>query len=233
MIKLQLEPAFVLHTRAYRETSLIVDFFTFNHGKLSALAKSARGTRSRFKGCLVPFTPLLISGNTKTDLLQLNIAETTGAAYFLQGNNLFSAIYLNELLVKLLQRFDPYPTLFKAYQSSLLQLQNSKNESQKILRIFEKQLLAELGYGLHLSQETTGKNVHADKFYSYTLDKGLVSCARGTGSDIFRGSHLLAIERNHFESKEILKDARRLLRLALGGLLGNYTLKSRELFLAS
>lgn len=229
-MKIILEPAFVLHSRPYRETSLLIDFFTYNHGKISGVARSARGMRSRFKGCLVPFSPLFISGVGKTDLMQVTAVETHGAAYFLQGTNLFSGIYLNELLMKLLQRQDAYPNLFDYYQKTLHQLQ-IVDEPQKALRIFEKQLLAELGYGLQLSQESSGDTINPDKFYSYTLDQGIIPCEQNKKSSvIFSGSNLLAIEKNNFDTAEILKDARRLMRLALTALLGKNQIKSRELF---
>src|ERR1700722_5915855 len=114
-----LEPAYILHTKNYRETSLIIRFFTRNYGIVHAIARSARGTRSRFRGCLIPFAPLLITGTSKTDLMQLFSAEATGPACFLQGDALFNALYLNELVIRLLPCFDPYPNLFLLYQQAL------------------------------------------------------------------------------------------------------------------
>ncbi len=187
--------------------------------------------QSRFKGCLVPFSPLVISGIAKTELVQITAAEATNAAYFIQGQNLFNCIYLNELLIKLLHRYDPYPNLFDYYQKALERLQNQNEEPQKILRFFEKQLLAELGYGLNLTQEVTGKAVLPNQFYRYHIEEGIVACGNiHPENTTFRGSDLIAIEKNNFETSEILKAARRLMRLVLGGLLGNKHLKSRELF---
>jgi DNA repair protein RecO (recombination protein O) len=225
--RILLEPTFVLHAKPYRETSLLVNFFTKNHGHIRAIARSARGTRSRFKGCLVPFSPLLASFSGKTDLLQTTAIEIDRAAYFLQGNNLFNGFYLNELLLKLLGKFDSYPILFDSYQETLNGLQDT-SDSQKVLRIFEKKLLAELGYGLQLSQDASGNRVMPDAFYFYHFEHGIVIC--NNKEEGFRGSHLLAIENNQFTTDEILKDAKKLMRLVFRKLLGDYTLKSRELF---
>jgi DNA repair protein RecO (recombination protein O) len=227
-----LEPAYVLHATPYRETSLIVQFFTLNYGKVWMIARSARGSRSRFKGCLIPFAPLLLSATGKTDLLQLTAVEMNGAACFLQGNMLFNGIYLNELIVKLLlQRFDPYPKVFALYKETLSQLQNvAHDQQQKILRIFEKEFLVELGYGLQLNKETTGVQIDPNQYYYYR-DQGFMSCEKNIPNPcVFKGSHLLAIEKNNYEDIEILRAARRLMRLAIGSLLGNAQLKSRELF---
>ncbi len=230
-MKFILEPAYVLHTNHYRETSLIIQFFTMNFGIIHVIARSARGFRSRFKGCLIPFAPLLISGLGRTELLQLTAVETNGAACFLQGHQLFNAIYLNELIVKLLPRFDPYPNLFSLYQETILQLLSFDAHQEKILRCFEKELLAELGYGLQLNKVITGEPVCPDQKYYFYSNKGLVLCQNElAGGFVFKGSHLLAIEKNCYEDVEILRAARNLMRLMIGSLLGKSQVKSRELF---
>jgi DNA repair protein RecO (recombination protein O) len=227
MSKILLEPAFVLHSKAYRETSLLVDCFTKNHGRIFAVAKSARGMRSRFKGCLLPFAPLLVSFAGKTELLQMTAVETEGLAYTLRGDNLFNGLYLNELLIKLLPKHDPAPNLFLYYQEVLGKLQDC-GEPQVTLQLFEKQLLAELGYGLQLNKQATGKKILPECFYTYDLEQGLVPCYQHNGG--FQGSHLLAIEKNDFATAEILKDARKLIRMVLSMLLQDRIVKSRELF---
>jgi DNA repair protein RecO (recombination protein O) len=230
-MKIQLEPAMILHTRAYRDTSLLVDFFCLNQGRVTGIAKGARGMRSHFKGCLVPFSPLLVSGVGKTELLTITHAEAVGPTFFLQGENLFNGFYLNELLIKLLQRFDPYPELYGYYQETLKKLAQGNISAEILLRIFEKQLLSALGYGLQLNKAASGDPIYPYRFYFYRGGKGLVPCDMPTkGTLVFRGDHLLAIENNYFTTPEILKKAKQLIRPILRDLLENQGIKSREFY---
>lgn len=225
-----LEPAFVLHTRAYRDTSLLVDLFTLNHGKISVVARNARGIRSRFKGSLIPFAPMLITAFGKTELLQLSSIETNGAAFFLNGNMLFNGLYLNELLVRLLQKFDPFPKLFEAYGATLQSFLGAEH-IQANLRRFEMILLTELGYGLSLQQEVNGSKIQSNLNYIYDVNQGFaISNKSVSDHHVFQGEHLLAIAQQKFDTGEILAASRRLMRLAISALLGDYSLKTRELF---
>lgn len=231
MFKSTLEPAFVLHARPWSETSLILDFFTLEHGRVSAMARSARGVRSRLKNCLVPFSPLLISYRGKNELMQLSTVEQQSAGFILHGRNLFSGIYLNELLLKLLQRFDPYPNLFQHYQTTLQQLQAENADTSKVLRQFEKKLLSELGYGLNLNLDANGDAVLPERFYTYDLAQGLViSENKSVQTSQFQGHHLLAIQQNKLENTDTIITARNLMRAIIAALLGPQKIKSRELF---
>ncbi len=229
-MRIILEPSFVLHTRPYRDTSLLVDLLTLNHGKVSVIARSARGLRSRFKGSLVLFSPLLITASGKSELLQLSEVEISEAAVFLEGNKLFFGLYLNELLVRLLQKYDPYPEIFAAYAATLKQFVNTEN-CQLCLRRFEMLLLSELGYQLPLRQSACGSDIRSQQTYAYQFDQGFVVSQQDKGNHVFQGEHLLAIAKQDFNDNEILGACRRLMRLAIGHLLGDYTLKTRELFL--
>jgi len=231
-LRVILEPGFVLHATPYREASMLVSFFTQHQGKISGVVKGARGLRPRYRGLVMPFSPLLISFSGKTDLMQITAIEPLAAAYILKGNNVFNGLYLNELLLKLLPKQDAYPLLFSHYQTALQQLQSEGCSPQIVLRTFEKNLLAELGYGLQLNQDAQGRLVSANQYYTYHLEKGLVSLDNipvTTGTH-FLGSHLLAIEQNQFSTQEILMTAKRLMRLALRNLLGDRQLTTRELF---
>lgn len=144
--RVMLEPAFILHRRPYRNTSLILDLFTKYHGRLSVVARSARGLKSRYRGVLQLFTPLLVSFSGKTELKSLGQVELTDTTYALEGQALLCAFYLNELLQRLLLQEDPYPDLFEDYQLNLMILEK-KQKIQANLRYFEKRLLDQLGYG--------------------------------------------------------------------------------------
>ena len=231
-----LQPAYILHTRPYRDSSLLIDAFTASQGRISLIAKAARGMRSknsRFKGLLQAFVPLLISWRGKTELLNLLNAESSGSpSPQLTGKLLICGLYLNELLIRLLYRHDPHPALFLAYQTTLTTLSQNPNVA---LRLFEKQLLAELGYALHLNQDSQNReSILPDQHYQFIPSQGLVSCLNTTihKASIFSGASLLAIHDEQWTTPSQLLDAKRLFRLALHYLLEGKSIRSRELFLA-
>jgi DNA repair protein RecO (recombination protein O) len=225
--------AYVLHYRPYRDTSIIAELFTAEYGRISVVARGARGGRSQLKGLLQPFIPIWIRFTGKSDLLTLRHAEAQGRSYTLCGKFLFSGFYLNELLLRLLQRYDPYPLLFQHYSDSLQQLEASEC-IQKVLRHFEIRLLKELGYALNLSHEAeTGIAVKENDYYYYNPVHGvqrLVNVGPETLTTAYLGRHLLAILSEDFLDPAVLKDAKRLLRSALAPLLSEKPLQSRQLF---
>lgn len=227
-----LEPAFVLHTRPYSNTSLLVEFITPQYGRVPALARSARGMKSRYKGILQLFTPLLISWSGKRELKTLIDAEFTVGANSLEGQALMCGFYLNELLMHLIQRDDPYPVVYELYQQTLQQLAE-QSHLQGPLRRFEKRLLERLGYGLPLQHEAHTKEViRADCYYHYVRDRGFLRCAEDSeDSSKFSGKHLLAIREEQWDDEEVMQDAKRLMRMTLSELLGNKVLQSRQLFM--
>lgn len=229
-LSVQLQPAYVLHTRPYRETSLLLEIFTPDYGRISAVARSARGPRSRFKGLLQPFQSLMISWYGKTELMNVTAAESNGIGYYFSGESLICAIYLNELLMRLLHRYDAHPALYTAYQKALSDLQQ-KTSLQQTLRLFEKCLLLELGYALQLKCEWgNGKNIEPDGFYYFNPTQGLVATVNNTHAPVFSGKNILALQANQLTDEDSLRDAKRLLRIALNHLLENKPIKSRELF---
>ncbi len=228
-MRVTLQPAFILHSRPLNETSFLLEVFTLHHGRVNLIV---RGGRSRFRGLLRPFVPLLISWSGKTELMNLGTVEHGGLPSTLLGPALLSGIYLNELLVRLLPRFDPHPQLFAHYQQTLqcLQLPGSPEHS---LRLFEKNLLMELGYGLSLDQEATGAAIMAEQYYVFTTSVGFSSNPLPHSKiSTFSGSSLLAFHNEKLDSAKDLQAAKRLTRLAIGALLGNKPLKSRELFIS-
>ena len=163
-----LEPAFILHRRPYSNTSLILDLLTQNHGRISALAKSARGLKSRYKGALEMFSPLLVSWSGLRELKLLGTVELNGMPCLLEGESLWCGFYLNELLMRILHREDPCHRLFQHYQQALTQLRIPVS-CETVLRIFEKELLNELGYGLPLQIP-----IEPDYYYQYVPDHGFL-----------------------------------------------------------
>jgi DNA repair protein RecO (recombination protein O) len=135
-------------------------------------------------------------------------------------------MYLNELLVRALPRLDPYPTIFHAYQKTLANLQAAQ------LRLFEKIVLRELGYGFSLDKETAnGLPIQPEQWYEFMPAKGLNQC--NTSNDkqvVFKGKSLLALHDEKLETGEDLHAAKILHRMAIRALLGERDLKSRVFF---
>lgn len=224
-----LQPALVLHSRNYKDTSLLVELLTLDYGRLSVLARGVRSTRSKTYGLCKPFLPLLVSYNSKNDLPILQKIESSSLSYDLIGNALLSSFYLNELLIRLLNRHQAYPNVYNIYQQTLKDLA-SHSHIETTLRLFEKYLLQALGFGLHLDTTVNDILVLPDKEYKFEFGTGLV-LAKSNSEYNFFGSSLLALHHDNLTTAQELKDAKRLLRLALANLLGNKPLKSRELFL--
>ncbi|MFV9989078.1 MAG: DNA repair protein RecO [Coxiella endosymbiont of Dermacentor nuttalli] len=224
-----LEPAFIIHRRPYSNTSLILEFLTLNYGRVSALARSARGLKSRYKGRLELFFPFLISWSGRTDLKFLGKVELNGIPYLLEGKSLLCGFYLNELILRLLHPGDPDNYLFQHYKNTLDQL--SKGDIDASLRSFEKRLLEQLGYGLPLEHDIKRNTpFEEDQFYQYIPEQGFILCKKSRELNVFSGKSLLALREEVFFNVDLLKEMKRLMRLALGRLLGKNLLKTWELF---
>lgn len=235
MKRVSLQPAYVLHRRPYRETSFLVEIFTPEHGRLSLLARGVRKAKSMASGLLQPFTPLLISWAGRSELMTLTETEINGEVRRLQGDCMFAGFYLNELIMALLHKWDPHPTLFSAYDRAITALQTNPLQ-EKVLRSFEKCLLEELGYGvLPKTDSNTSVTFSADKFYRYIPEQGLTLSEIGAHdqikANIFSGKHLLAISREDWGDSSTLQAAKRLTRYILAPLLGAKQLHSRRLFM--
>ncbi|HHJ15285.1 MAG TPA: DNA repair protein RecO [Gammaproteobacteria bacterium] len=231
--RVQLVPGYVLHQRPYRESSLLLEVFTGPHGRVGLVARGVRAPKSRQRGELQPFRPLRLSWQGRGELGTLTGVEGAAPGCSLQGTALYSAFYLNELLVRLLVRHDPHPRLYTCYQDSLENLAHT-SLVEPLLRLFEKNLLQEIGYGLLLDHDAgSGEPVRGEAYYDYHLESGPLLTTERTGPGfIFRGSSLLALARDQLSDAGALRDAKRLMRAALNLYLGDRPLRSRELFIA-
>lgn len=231
-----LQPAYVLHRRPYRDSSLLLDILTPQLGRVGLVARGARQSKSRSGALLQAFHPLLLSWSGSGELHTLNSAESAGTARWLTGTALMSGMYLNELLVRLLHRDDPHPDVFVAYETVLAQLAHAADmQLEAALRVFEKQLLAEIGYGLVLNYEAgTDRPIEAGQVYAYHIGEGPVAwraeAAESSGHLLVQGSSLLDLARERLENAQSLRDAKRLMRTALAAQLGSKPLLSRRLF---
>lgn len=219
------QSAFVLHSRPYRESSALVDFFTPG-GRLRAVLRGARGK----VGTLArPFVPLDVEFRGRSDLKAVARLESGGLAYWLDGNALFSGMYLNELLIRLLPAEDAHPAMFDHYVATLPALA-AKRPLEPILRAFEWRLLTELGYGFALDQDISGKPIDSACLYRLLPDTGLEPVGLFQPG-LFNGAELLAMAEADWNVPGALAAAKRLMRQALAPHLGGRPLVSRELFM--
>lgn len=221
---------FVLNRKAYSETSLLVDLFTENTGRLTVLAKGARRKNSPLKSLLQPFTPLLLRWTGKGGLKTLTKVEAVSLTLPLETISLYSGFYVNELLVRLLPLETTYSELFQDYLICLTKLAQSSQQVESTLRTFEFKLLQHIGYGIDFYHCLgTGKKVDENMTYQYLAEKGFIASI-SKNNLIFYGRDLLAFAKQEFTSLDTLAAAKRFSRLVLKQYLGNQPLKSRELF---
>ena len=228
----QLECAYVLHTRAYRETSLLVELLSQDYGRLHAVAKGAKRLHSPFKHVLQPFTPLFISWVGRHDLVTLTHAEFKAVLPPLLPERLMSGFYMNELLMRLLADQDPHPQLFLHYEQSLNALRQA-NTIAPALRLFEKFLLQELGYGIAWDKDATGACIVAEQWYQLDPEQGLVpiqlSHTEVTDPSIVQGYWVQDLQHGQWRDKASLQAAKGMLRVLISSHLGGRPLKTRQL----
>lgn len=221
--RVALEPAYLLSGRPYSDSSLLVEAFTRNHGRVGLVARGARSQKSALRGVLQSFTPLLLSWSERGELGSLQNAEAAGPAAGLGGERVFHGWYLNELLLRLLQRHDAHAPLFDRYALALSQLAGEAAMAEEALRVFEKHLLAELGYGLLLPGD-----LDAARRYRYDPEQGPLPLA-GDAPDSYGGASLIGLREEHLPDAAARSDARRLLRAALAPHLGSKPLQTPRL----
>lgn len=225
------QPAFVLHTYPYLETSLVVETFTQNFGRVPLVAKGARRPRSALRGSLLAFQPLQLSWAGKSELRTLHKAEWQGGQPFLQGMGLICGFYLNELLVRLLHRNDPHEQLFLYYQQTLAALSIQKDYTP-VLRHFEQRMLQELGYALTLNHDVaSGEPMNPDKEYRYEIERGPVALETDVNSYglQLRGKTLLDMEQDDYSDVVTRQQSKALMRYILNHYLGDQPLHTRQL----
>jgi DNA repair protein RecO (recombination protein O) len=223
------EPGFVLHTYAYKETSLIVEAFSRRYGRLALLARGARRPRSAMRGVLLAFHPLRLGWSGSGELATLMAAEWGGALQPLAGRGLMCGFYLNELLLRLLPREDPHETLFDAYAEALARLSAGEVFSA-VLRGFEKRLLAELGYAPVFDREAlSGEPIEPGGSYAYEPDRGPVKTNRG--DFLVSGRTLLDLAADDYSRTETRDEARYLMRALIGQRLHGQVLHTRSVLM--
>ena len=222
-----LEPAWILHQYPYRDSSLLLEVFSREYGRIGLIARGARSARSRWQNHLQMLRPLALSWNLRGELGTLTGVEPRGSYGVFPGRQVLCACYLNELLLRLMTRHDPHPDIFDAYERALTGLGDHEEQS---LRVFEKRLLQSLGYGLLLDQEfDSGMPVQSDRLYEYHLERGPVPRQQESHEGIFlQGASLLSLHRDELQEPQACREAKRLMRAALALYLGARPLRTRE-----
>lgn len=226
--RVTLAPAYILHRRPYRDTSLLIELLTRDHGRVGAVARGAR--RGRLAGLAQPFQPLLASWSGRGELATVTGLEGAGPPPRLSGPRLVSGFYANELLLRLLQREDPHAEVFDAYAAALAGLGSSRVAEGSVLRVFERDLLAGLGYGLLLTEDVAGRTLEPDGWYRYDPERGAEAVAAPGADELHvRGRSLLALAAG-VPDNSAERELRPLMRRVLGLYLGDRPLRSRELY---
>lgn len=228
--RIQDEPSFVLHSYPFRETSLVLEVFSRQHGRIPLVARGARRPRSALRGLLMGFQPLTLSWFGKHELRTLHSAEWQGGQPQLQGTALLCGFYLNELLLNLMARDDPHEMLFDYYQQTLQRLAQEEDHAFT-LRCFEKHMLQELGYALRLDTEAgSGQPIMPNQTYRYILERGAVlETADAAQGMPVAGKTLLDMAADDYRDVNSARQSKQLMRMLLDHHLAGKTLHTREL----
>ena len=221
--------AFVLHSYPFRETSLIVEAFSMDMGRVALVARGARRPASSFRGLLLPFQPLLLSWYGKSELRTLHRAEWQGGHPRLAGMALICGLYLNELLMRLLPRDDAHEGLFVNYRETL-QAMGRDADLQGILRRFEVDLLKEMGYAPILDADVRGKPIEPERVYTYELERGPVPEEGATPNSVrLTGKTLLDMACGNYADAATQQQSKALMRMLINHHLGAQPLHTRRL----
>jgi DNA repair protein RecO (recombination protein O) len=231
------QAAYVLHLHPYSETSLVVDVFSRDHGRVPLLARGARRPRSAMRGMLMSFQPLELDWFGGGEVKTLAKVEWIGGMPLLGGRCLLLGYYLNELLLKMLPREDAHANLFDAYAAALQALAEGAADAPE-LRRFEKTLLKELGYGLTLDVDVeTGRPVVPEGRYAFLIERGPVArvgadgTASGEDAPALTGKTLLDMAADDYSDPRTRLESRRLMRQLISHHLGGKSLQSRRVFM--
>lgn len=220
------QPAYVLHARRYRDSSLLLDLLTRDQGRVSCVRRGALSAR-RGGPPLQPFAPLEVRLGGRGEVLSLLDVEAAGATVALHGRQLYCGIYLNELLLKLTGRHDPSPGLFEDYAAALAGL--AAGDEEPVLRSFEVALLRHLGLAPRFDLDSGGRPVQPASRYTFDPEHGASEAVPGA-PDSVTGAVLAALAAGRLGDPALLPEARRLMRRVLEHHLDGRVLRSRELF---
>jgi DNA repair protein RecO (recombination protein O) len=226
------QPAFVLHSYPYRETSLILDVLSRDHGRLALIAKGAKRPHSALRGVLQTFQPLSLAWTGKSEMRTLTGAEWVGGMLPLAGDALLCGFYVNELLVKFCAREDPHPQLFHHYVVTLTRLAHDEPPVQ-VLRSFERVLLRETGYAMSLDRTAARKPVLATGRYVFDPERGVREASDDLPAPwpVVSGQTLLDMEQDDYHRAQTVAQSKTLMRFLLNTYLGGTPLATRQILI--
>ncbi|CAN7437431.1 DNA repair protein RecO [Trinickia sp. LjRoot230] len=226
------QPAFVLHSYPYRETSLVIDVFSRDHGRVALVAKGAKRPHSALRGVLQTFQPLSMSWSGKSEMRTLTGAEWVGGMLPLSGDALLCGFYVNELLVKFCAREDAHPQLFNHYVVTLTRLAHEEPAVQ-VLRSFERVLLRETGYAMALDRTAARQAVTPDGRYVFDPERGVREASPEWPSvwPVVSGQTLLDMENDDYRRTQTVAQSKTLMRFLLNTYLGGVPLATRQILI--
>ncbi|TRX54526.1 DNA repair protein RecO [Thalassomonas sp. M1454] len=252
-----LHQAYLLHSRPYRDSSLLVDLLSEEHGHVSAVVYVGKSKKSNKKGLLQPFSSLQVELKGQNDLKTLSQIEPMQKSLQLSSKYLYSGFYLNELMVRLLPENIPCPQLFQLYQTSIQALAQQQS-IEPVLRRFELSLLEELGMSLDFSTlEQDADSSEADQtladdgqyllanpqdsntfrinepkpvYWHFIPEQGFIRADGTLNFPSYKQLHLQQIGHGNFSDANVLLTCKQLMRQVLQLYLGNKPLNSRKLF---
>lgn len=231
-MRIEDQPAYVLHARPWRETSLLVEVLSLEHGRLGLLARGVQGPKKQaLRAALQPLQAIRFDAQQSGELAQLRRAESQDVAPRLHGHAMLAGFYINELVMRLTPRQDPVPELYSAYG----ELRGQLDQEQALawsLRRFERDLLEALGFGFDWSCAADGEPI--DPAARYRLDPlqgplRLLSERNNEWRTLATGSALLALAADEQPDSSDVASLRLQMRAVLLHHLGGRGLKSWEM----
>jgi len=224
------QSAYVLHTYEFKETSLVAELFTKEHGRVAAVAKGARRPRSAMRGQLQSFQMLSATWSGKNELKTLHSLDWADGLVSLQGEALMCGFYLNELLLRLLPREDAHEQLFAHYQAALKTLAKGRHLASH-LRRFELNMLQEMGYAVPLALDEADAPVIAENQYRYEAEYGACALSATKNGVVLGGQTLLDMAQDNYTSQQTQQQSKQLMRYLLTHYLGDKPLHTRQLLI--
>jgi len=232
--KQSLQPVFILHTYPFKETSLVVEMFSRDFGRIAAVAKGARRPLSAMRGMLQSFQQLAGTWSGKNELKTLHGLEWMTGLTLLRGEALMCGFYMNELLLRLLPRDDAHSQLFEYYARTIQRLSTlpptpDNDVLAEIMRRFELKLLQELGYAVPLTHDEEGERLQAERTYRFEADYGACDPANSKHGVLMLGNTLLQMARGDYSDVTTQTQSKQLMRYLIQHYLGEKPLHTRQL----
>lgn len=229
MVRVEQQPGWVIHRRPWRESSLLIEYFAREHGRVGLVAKGARSARSAWRGLTEPFMPLMASWSRRGEMGTLTALESNGPRRALSGRALWCGLYVNELLLRLLERDDPHPGVFDACGTVFDGLARGAEVQSLLLRRFERALLEGMGVAPDFGFDAaSGEAIRPEGLYHLQPEAGFVPVQR-PGPGVFRGTSVRALQLGHTDERDTAREMRELMRLLIDHHLAGRELASRRL----